>query len=329
VTQHYCTYFDRYYLLRGLTMFQSLFRQSDDFALHVLCFDEEVLDTIDRLSLPNLRPMKLGELEAAEPRLLGVKSSRSRLEYFYTCTPSLPLRLLRTHPEIDAITYLDADLFFYADPRIVTRQFEDHSILLIELRHPPAWEKAFDTQQYGTYNVGFLSFRNDAKGKACLEWWQDRCIEWCSETPEDGRFADQKYLDQWPSLFENVLILKNKGANLAFWNWENYQVTRERGVARVDDEPLIFCHISRLKQISRWLFALNFNHPFTVPWSIRRACFAPYLATLQETDRWLRQSVPAYRPTYRDLRSDDNDWRRILASFKRRNLMLSCGSYAL
>lgn len=328
MTHHFCTYFDHHYLARGLTLFRSLEHRCTDFVLHVLCLDDETRATIEQIALPNLVALPLSTLERSDPALLHVKPSRSKLEYYYTCTPCLPLHLMKAL-NLETLTYVDADLFFFADPSSIAQAFEGYSVLLIELRHPPAWERAFNTEQFGRYNVGFLTFRNDAEGLRCLEWWRERCLEWCGETPENGRFADQKYLDEWPTMFRDVLVLKDKGANLAFWNWDNYRIRTNRGITYVDDEPLLFTHMSRLKQINRWAFVLNFDHPFTVPWVIRRACFAPYLVTLREVDAWIRQKVPSYAPTYRDLRSNDEEWTRIMRGIGHGNLMISAGPYAL
>jgi hypothetical protein len=46
----------------------------------------------------------------------------------------------------------------------------------------------------GTFNVQLLCFLRDSNGMAALTWCCERCLEWCGDTPDHGRFADQGYL---------------------------------------------------------------------------------------------------------------------------------------
>src|SRR5215472_3437793 len=219
--QHFCTYFDRHYLVRGLTLYRSLKRHAVPFTLSVLCFDDFTYSSLCKLNLPELRPVRLAEFEASDNALLATKATRSTVEFFFTSSPSWIRYTLDKLPSGQVMTYLDADLYFYSSPAPVFAELGNESILIIGHRFPPQLEHL---QRYGNYNVGFLSFRNDANSAECLDWWRARCLEWCYDRCEDGRFADQKYLDEWPERFAQVVVAKHKGANLAPWNWAGYDV---------------------------------------------------------------------------------------------------------
>src|SRR4051794_31878328 len=114
--REFCTLFDSNYLFKAVAMHESLLRHCPDFTLTAFCFDERAQRTIDALELPSLRTVSLAELEAADPELHSTKTDRTAVEYCWTATPALPLHMFRTRPEIDEVTYLDADLMFFADP---------------------------------------------------------------------------------------------------------------------------------------------------------------------------------------------------------------------
>ena len=84
----FCTYFDRNYLARGVSLFRSLQRYVPNVELWALCLDDETFDAVNRLHWPGLHPVALAELEREDPELLAIKESRSQIEYYFTCTPA-------------------------------------------------------------------------------------------------------------------------------------------------------------------------------------------------------------------------------------------------
>lgn len=276
----FCTYFDRYYLPRGVALYRSLKQHCAAFRLWVLCLDAECYRTLEQLGYPELRLISLEELEAAEPRLLEVKRNRSRIEYYFTCTPELPWFVLQQQPDIQVITYLDSDLFFFGDPAQLLDELNDHSVAIIPHRFVPHLRHK---ERNGIYNVGWLSFRHDVRGLTCLEWWRERCLEWCYDRPEPGRYADQKYLDDWPKRFPGVIVLAHKGANLAPWNIGNYCITADEHEVRVDEQPLIFFHFQGLQKIRDWLYDTNMAGYHVRPSrEVMQYIYAPYIRTLRD-----------------------------------------------
>lgn len=288
---HFCTYFDRNYLPQGLTLYRSLTDHAGPFTLWVLCFDDITHEVLSGLNLPNVRPVSLPELEAGDEALQNAKRNRSRVEYFFTCTPSWLLYLVNHHPQIGRITYLDADLLFYAPPSNILEELGDRSILIVGHRFPERLRHL--ESQFGIYNVGLLAFRNDSPGKGCLQWWRDRCLEWCSDHPENGRFADQKYLDDWPVRFEGVVVAQNKGAGLAPWNHMNYTIRIQDKAITVDGDPLIFYHFQGVRMISRRFFDPGFHRYGSMPSALRHRLYTPYVQSLIATERWVHGRIPS------------------------------------
>jgi hypothetical protein len=241
----FCTLFDVNYLPRGLVLYRSLERHCPDFRLRVFCMDTQAKELLDRLQLPRLKAIALDELEAHDAELLAVKPTRTQVEYCWTATPSVCAYALETEPDLEAITYLDADLMFFRDPEPIWQEFGDDSVLIVPHRYAPQWQPHAETS--GIYNVEFMTFRRDRRGLETLHWWRDRCIEWCYFRVEDGKMGDQKYLDDWPERFEGVHVLQHPGGGLAPWNVEQYELARNNGSVLVDNRELVFYHYHSLR----------------------------------------------------------------------------------
>ena len=283
---NFCTYFDYNYLTRGLVLYHSLALYCQyPFTLWILCFDSETYQTLDNLHLSGVSLIALEQFEAGDLELRRAKAGRSLVEYFWTCTPSLPLFILNNHPEVQLITYLDADLCFYADPMPIYDEMGDGSILIIDHRYPS--ELTYLAAAAGVYNVGLLAFRRDERGLACLHWWRDRCMEWCFTHFEDGKFGDQKYLDDWPQRFAGVVILMQKDAGLAPWNAIQYIIDWKDGRFTVDDAPLIFYHFHSFKSIARNIVQPT-EHCYRLSPLLIEHLYFPYARALQEKERELR-----------------------------------------
>ncbi len=284
---YFCTYFDVHYLIKGLALYRSLVRQAIPFRLWVLCFDEPTYEILRYLDLPEIVPISLAEFEEGDAELIQAKATRSRVEYYFTCTPSLPLYVLKNYSDVDVISYLDADLFFFSDPAPIYEELGDKSILIVEHRFPPHLREREELN--GTYNVGFLSLRRNSIGLQCLQWWRERCIEWCYDRPEDGRFADQKYLDDWPVRFPEVVVLQNKGAGLAPWNVTNYTLNLTNGQMVVDSQPLVFFHFHGFRQIYRWLYDPQLAaYRARADHLLKYHIYYTYIRELAEVDCWLQ-----------------------------------------
>jgi hypothetical protein len=276
---YFCTYFDINYVPRALAMYDSLLRHCHDFQLFMLCFDDQSAKHIKSQNLQRATIITLDEFEAGDNRLVETKKNRTQLEYYYTCSPSLPLYVLNRFPQINLITYLDADLFFYSDPSPLLDELGGDSIG-ITVHNFPQFRSAPST---GKYNVGWLSFRRDQNGIECLTWWREKCLEWCYERFEDGKYADQLYLDKWPELFQAVKIFQNKGANVAAWNVMDYKIAIRDGRVYLSGDPLVFYHFHGFKQISKIIYNTNLGLTYRIPSTIlKQKVFLPYIIKLRK-----------------------------------------------
>ncbi|MBU1726464.1 MAG: glycosyl transferase [Candidatus Omnitrophica bacterium] len=247
--------------------------------------DKACHDALNDLGLKCAVLISLEDFESGDSLLLKAKVNRNKIEYYFTCTPSLPIYIMNHYKEADMITYLDSDLYFFSDPKAVFDEIGANSVSII----PHRWSQVLKAnEQLGIYNVGWLSFRRDAQGLACLNWWRDKCLEWCYSAVEPGRYLDQKYLDEWPERFKGVKVVENKGANLAPWNIGNHRCTFKGRDVFVDGQLLVFFHFSGLKKIESWLYnpnAYSTVHKIKPSGLLLQKVYAPYFRSLFEVKR--------------------------------------------
>jgi FkbM family methyltransferase len=293
--RYYCTYFDRQYLTRGLALLESIRRhETSRFTLFVVCMDEMTRIILAQLAIPEIFLIPLHEIEQRDEALLKTKRSRSLVEYYWTMTPTIILRILERDRRIDLLTYLDADLFFFSSPQPIFEELGQNSILIHEHRFSPS--QAHLGPHNGRFNVGLLSFRRDPQGLQALRWWRERCLEWCYARYEQGKMGDQLYLEDWPTRFKGVAVLEHLGGGVGPWNHDQYDIRASNdGHTLVENAPLIFYHFHSLKQASPDL-AIPVSHPhyrLTIPGLTH--CFIPYLEALAQAHNRLTQVMPDVR----------------------------------
>jgi hypothetical protein len=278
VSGSFCTYFDHWYLPRGLALAHSLQRHRPGARLWTLCLTDLCYEVTIRLAPPGVTPLRLQELEAADPELAMVRHGRTAAEYYFTCTPALVLYVLERDPAVETVTYLDADLCFFEDPQPLFDELGENAVAVVPHRFPP---RLRELERHGLYNVGWVTFRRDSRGLACVRTWRAECLEWCHDRVEPGRFAEQRYLDAWPERFPGVVVLRHPGANLAPWNVEGHRLEVQGDAVQVDGAPLLFYHAHGFRRGAGadWDSGLE-AYGVAVPEILRTHVFEPYLRAL-------------------------------------------------
>jgi hypothetical protein len=287
----YCTFFDCRYLAKGLAMIASLKRVEPGAVVWVLCLDDNAHAAISSLDQPGLHAMRLAELEARDPELAAAKQDgRKPVEYYFTLKPALIRALMQMEPKAQIFTYLDADLWFTASLEPLFDEMADASVLLTPHRFT---DKRPDAEKYGLYNAGWVSFRRDEPGMACLEWWRQRVHEWCGDVVDErhDRFADQRYLNRFANLFPRVRIAHNLGANVAPWNAAHSDFTWQDGKLLVDGKfALLFFHFHGVEPLAPRLFRTAHGlYGARLSASAKRNLYRPYL---REVTAFARRMAP-------------------------------------
>jgi len=292
---NFCTLFDKNYLYRGLALYNSLIEHCPSFKLWVLCMDDITYEILNKM---NLEKVKLISLKAFEDNeLLAVKKTRNAKEYFWTLSPSLPSYVLKNNPDLNSIAYLDSDLFFFSDPKPIYNELGNGSVLIMEHKLPEG--KKDKEKNVGKYNVGMMLFNNNKEGRKCLEWWRQKCNEWCYEIEEPTRFADQKYLDYFEKKFKNVVVSKQKGANLSYWNMKNFNniIKKIDNKIYIGNHPLVFFHFSGINFYypPNKLLPRGPIDPYTPPSKEKKIIYKIYFKAIYETIEKIINANPDFK----------------------------------
>lgn len=290
IPRYFCTLFDSNYLLKGLAMIRSLARHCPGANIYVLCMDDQTKYILSRLDMPFVHCITLGEVENEE--LLKAKADRGVAEYCWTLSSCFTWYVMQNFPEIDFLTYVDADLLFYSDVQPLFDEIGDASIAIIEHRFSP---RLSDREVNGRFCVEWDSFRRDEQGLACLSLWREQCIEWCYYRLEDGKMGDQKYLDEWPSRYSKCHILMHPGAGIAPWNYSQYEFEQNtKGQITVDGTPLIFYHFHQFQLLDNGKFD-RLSTFYTSERAEPSAVYVQYETELQNCLADVRDIVPNFK----------------------------------
>ena len=117
MTENFVTIFNRDFLPQGLNLYDSLKKNSKDFFLWVLCVDKETEVILKKLNKTNLKIISVNDYE--NDVLSNIKQNRTISEYCWTLTPLAPKIVFKKSVNLQRVTYVDADMFFFNSSDIV------------------------------------------------------------------------------------------------------------------------------------------------------------------------------------------------------------------
>ncbi|MFN7684625.1 MAG: glycosyl transferase [Oligoflexia bacterium] len=283
-TFEFCTLFDQGFLSRGLALIESIEKNFKDFRIHVLCLDGLTHTMLERIANPRVVPLRLSTLENSRPALLEAKRVRTRQEYCWTLTAPWLEYCIRSHGLSHCI-YLDADIWFISpDVSRIKAELQSCSVFITPHHYAPRYDQS---RQSGIFCVQFVFIRNDREGMKILSRWAEQCLEWCFARQEEGRFGDQKYLDEWPALSPSVKVSEDLGMGVAPWNAIRFDVQQVGSAFQVREietgqvYPLAFYHFHGLRLGERQALLTK---RYRIPESYVGAVYLRYLGTLTEIE---------------------------------------------
>ena len=287
---NFCTLFDSSYIDKGIALYESLEKYTNDFCLYIFCFDEKTYRVLLDINFKNAIIINIKQIE--DDILLKKKKERSRAEYCWTCTPIIIEHVLLNY-KVKSCTYIDSDIFFFGSPEILIKEIEDNNadVCIVPHRFNNDSEGRRLEDKSGKYCVEFNYFKNNRNGLSVLRWWKNKCLDWCFDISEVDRMGDQKYLCYFETNFENVYILDNLGGGVAPWNIKQYKlVSNNNGEVILNDKnigdfKLIFYHFQNIRYFNKNYVNIK---SMTNDVLLKSSLYYPYLKIIEEIRDMLR-----------------------------------------
>ncbi len=280
----FCTLFDSYYIHKGIALYLSMERTCKDFMLYVMAFDKSSYEKLTSIGFKNMIVEYEEESDFYTSEIQAVKKERKRNEYCWTCGSNITLYFMNKY-NTESMTYLDADMMFFNDVDEVYKEIEPYSVAL-----SPHFA---DTELYGKFCVQFCYFKNNEKGRRALEWWKNSCLEWCYDRYEDGKFGDQRYLDDMPNLFDDIHPIEHHGVGVAKWNMLDYEFLPNSQI-KYNEITYNVCfyhfHAVGVEYRNEKIFIASKKD--SIPDTVLKTMFVPYGELLREVyEKYLEKKV--------------------------------------
>jgi hypothetical protein len=209
---NFSTYFDINYFNKFLCLKNSLDKYLNNYKIYCLDLDNVIRYSNIKNNI-NIEVIKLSEIENIFPELYYAKKNRSKIEYYFTLTPFLQ-RYIFIKYNLSQLSYIDSDLFFFNTPKNLYKNYQNKNYNILLSPH----NNKYVEKKFGKFNVGLIIMKNTKTTSDCLKYWSEECINFCIDSSLKNKFADQKYLDEWPQKYKGIKIIDKYLVNIGPWN---------------------------------------------------------------------------------------------------------------
>ena len=249
--KNFCTVADRKFYNKVSALNYSLGEYSNSYILHLLCVDDEIFEKCKNKE--NMICYKLYDLIKSDSLLEKSRNNKPSKEALILSHNDIEVAkkiqfswLLSSYFSwwcldnlgAEDILYIDADIYFYSDYNTLYNYLDNCSVGIVEHRCPY-------NPDNGKYNVGVVYFKNDLDGYKCCTWWKNCLLLTNHEFYlSHGRCGDQKYLELFSELFDNVKVLDPFIGHLAPWNFIYHSYKEDKIIWDNKEQELLYCHFS-------------------------------------------------------------------------------------
>jgi hypothetical protein len=263
---NYVTYFDKNFLVQGITLVQNLKRKSSFNKIIVVALDDNTETVLNDLNFSYLKVINIEKIFKSKD--FTFNSNLSKREFIWTLTPIIIQYVLNSFNS-EYLIYLDADMYLLkSDSKIIENfKISKKSAYITPHFYSPVQDQ---TSSSGKFCVQYLIFYVSSSHDIVDQWVED-CLNDCSESHSSNGMGDQKYLTFWDKKYKNRIYIENdNGLFLAPWNINHYRYS-----------DAIFFHFQGLRIIKNKYCLLI--QSFEINQVVKRNCYSKYLGDIKNS----------------------------------------------
>jgi len=242
-----CTIVAKNYVSFARTLSDSFLSVHPDGMCHTL-FIDDIEGFIDPTK-EHFTSYSLDELGIPDRKDLSFKYN---LTEFATSVKPYFLRHLLSISEIHEVLYLDPDILVLDSLEKLFDHLQRKDIILtphLDKDYPEDGKFPDDSHimRSGMFNLGFIGVRKSGNTRIFLDWWAIKMKDKCIIDHGKGYFVDQRFIDLAFTLFDNILVERDTGYNVAYWNLHSRRIENREDRWLCNGNPLRFFHFSNFK----------------------------------------------------------------------------------
>jgi hypothetical protein len=250
---NFFTYFSSGYVIPGITAIESFLITNTNSIGFVVCLDNESYEILSEIFVDKrVKVYHIDHFSYISKKLFDYQNERSYAESLISIKPELMHRIMTEIPDSDYLIYIDADLFFTSSIELILPTSSSEIGLLSQHQFSKQQEPSY---KYGTYNAGLIILKSCDESIDLLLEWAKKCDEWCFLWCENGKFADQGYLNELSNR-SGIVSDATPGLNngVYFFQYSKRKIERRSGKTYIEDSELICFHFHGFKMGTRTIW---------------------------------------------------------------------------
>lgn len=241
--ENFCffTYCTSDYLLYAMNAMESAIKHHPLAEGHIICVGPPPLSP--EMSRNHIQISDLANFPRANHLFEEAQKNRTYLESLISIKPTLLLEFQVKAVRADVIVYIDTDLVFFNSLAEFDVEHQDGDFVAIQHMYPTEPTHF----PYGKFNGGFILTRKTEEAVEILRKWESLCVSWCQLTANNGKYADQGYLERLLTMPRGKGV-KSDAVNVGMhYLRHGPEITVKHGTPHVKGSPLVAFHFHGLK----------------------------------------------------------------------------------